>query len=373
MTQPSFVSTTAASSEDTAAIAAQFRYFADHRAGDYAPLYARLGHALADDPAALELARRIRTGQSRPDLLLAVIHELVLSEPDHPAAAFYPSVTATPAPGDPAPAVLDLVRSHHDLIAERLMVRLVQTNEVGRCSYLAPAIRHAARLEGDMPIALFEIGASAGLNLLLDKIDYRYRSTTISTSVPASTSSTDLPGREERLVVHADLRGPHRPPTHPVSVAWRGGIDLNPLDLRNAADRGWLRALVWPDIQTRRDRLERALAIAANTHDSIRIHRHDATEPWIHLLADVAPRAHLVVFHTAVLAHMTEAAREAAAARVLQASELRPLSWIQAEPRADGDRKRLRLLRCRDGRVEVEYPLGSYHPHGAWLEWSPTN
>lgn len=106
--------------------AAQFRYFARHRA-----------HLL-------DLALLAAPGQSRPDLLLAVIHDLLMRHPEYPAARFYPSLTAHPRGGDPVPDVVRLARTHHDEIAAAMRHRLVQTNEAGRCTFLAPAIRTAA-------------------------------------------------------------------------------------------------------------------------------------------------------------------------------------------------------------------------------------
>jgi hypothetical protein len=72
-------------------IADEFRYFATHRAGSYAPLYARLGEAIADDPVLLDLAACARRGQSRPDLLLALIHDLLLRHPEHPPRGSTPA------------------------------------------------------------------------------------------------------------------------------------------------------------------------------------------------------------------------------------------------------------------------------------------
>lgn len=368
--------------------AAQFRYFARHRAAGYAPLYARLGEAIAEDADLLDLALLARPGQSRPDLLLAVLHERLLRNPHHPAARFYPSLTAHPDHGDPVPDVVALARAHHHEIADAMRHRLVQTNEVGRCTFLAPAIRTAAALHapatsGDAaastPLALLEVGASAGLNLLPDRYGYRYHPDDTGPTHTGPTDTTpgggsaqppdrtpvEVPGAP---VLDCALDGPGRPPVEPLHITWRAGIDLHPLDVDDPDDRRWLRALVWPDHHDRAALLDAALHAAAAAPRPA-LHTGDAAL----LLADVAATApadaHLVIYHSAVLAHMPDSARDGFTAAVLALSAQRPLSWIQAEPRPDRDPRRLRLTRCRDGRIVAEHPLGSYHPHGRRLRW----
>jgi hypothetical protein len=351
--------------------AAQFRYFAQHRAGTYAPLYARLAEAIADSPDLLDLALLARTGQSRPDLLLAVIHGLLLREPEYPTARFYPSLTDHPRPGDPAPDVLQFARAHHDEIAAAMRHRLVQTNEVGRCTFLAPAIRTAAALHMQarlrsgrvgLPLALLEVGASAGLNLLLDKYGYRYYPDLQSTAHQPIEVTGDP-------VLECMLDGPGVPPAEPLQISWRAGIDLNPLDVDDPDDQRWLRALVWPDHRDRAALLDSALQVAIRTAPRPTLHAGDAPRLLAHVAADAPVDAHLVIYHSAVLAHMTPSARERFTAAVLALSTERPVSWVQAEPRLDGDPRRLRLTECSDGRVLAEHALGSYQPHGRRLRW----
>jgi hypothetical protein len=346
-------------------IAAEFRYFASSRAGTYAPLYARLAAAIADDPVALDLAGLAQAGQSRPDLLLAVIHDRLMADPALAAARFYPSITDTPDPGDPAPSVLRLVHEHQHQLASSIAHRLVQTNEPGRCAFLAPALQEITR-QIQAPLALFEVGASAGLNLLMDRYSYRYhRPDQVGPTIGAAGPPNGQP------TIDCDLRGNQTPPVaEPLSLMWRSGIDLDPLDVDDAEDRRWLRALVWPDHRARAARLDAAISVARAEPDRARVHRLDATGGWEPLVRTAPAPAHLVIFHSAVAAHMPDAIRTAFTRAVLGCSTDRPLSWVQAEPRPDGDPRRLRLVRCAGGRIVEDRPLGSYQPHGSWLRWS---
>ena len=67
------------------------------------------------------------------------------------------------------------------------------------------------------------------------------------------------------------------------------------------------------------------------------------------------------------IAHLPQPVRERFCRLVPQLSQHRPIFWLQAEPRPH-PQPRLRLAICADETVN-EQPFGSYHPHGAWLDW----
>jgi len=338
-----------------------FQYFAQHRAAGYAPLYAQLATAIADDPTLLAIAALARPGQSTPDLLLAAVHDLLHDHRAHPAARFYPSLTDHPdVDDDPAPVVLGFCHEHLDDIAERVATRLVQTNEVRRCTFLTPALLAAARLAQPAPLALIEVGAAAGLNLLFDHYSYRYSGPDWHTEI------TGTPGAP---VLDCTLTGPLHPPVTDSmpQVAWRAGIDLNPLNPADPADRQWLTALVWPDHAERAARLTHALDAAAS-HPT-QIHPGDAVDVLPRLAEQAPPQTQLVIYHCAVLAHTPPAARARFTDVLLDISNTRLVLWIQAEPRPDNDPRRLRLTICANGQISADHPLGRYHPHGEWLDW----
>ena len=85
------------------------------------------------------------------------------------------------------------------------------------------------------PLALIEVGASAGLCLLPDHYGYDYGSHRI-TGTPmfrcAVNDATPIPKSAPQIV-------------------WRAGLDLNPLDISNREQIAWLETLVWPE-QTER-------------------------------------------------------------------------------------------------------------------------
>lgn len=339
-------------------VAATFHRIADYQAADgYAPIYQQMAAGAGIDPQLLAIAAAAAPGQNPAILLFAAAQFLLLDHPEHPLTRFYPVLTGVPAPvGDPYPVLRDFVLAHRDQVTTIVATRLVQTNEAARSAFLYPALLTAQRLGGGRPLALIEVGASAGLTLVPDRYAYDY-----GTGVPYG--DPDSP-----LVLNCTLRGDRVPPlTGRLSVAWRTGVDLNPLNLDDPTDRRWLRALIWPDHPDRAQRLDVA-ARAAARGPRPHIHQGDAAEALPDLL-DQAPRdTTVVVYHTAVLVHFTEATSTAFVPRLLELSRQRSITWIQGEPGSDR-RPCLRLAQLADGQLQTDDLLGRYHPHGAWLEW----
>jgi hypothetical protein len=157
--------------EQQAELADRFRRFASETAGS-SPLYAALCHGLAARPEAASVLLQAPRRQRRPNLLLAAVHDLLLTGLEHPLADYYPSVGgARPVDGETTRRLLDLLDGHAEAITDRVTTRSTQTNEVGRCAGLWPAV-HRLVAADDRPLALVELGASAGLLLHLDR--YRY-------------------------------------------------------------------------------------------------------------------------------------------------------------------------------------------------------
>lgn len=288
-------------------VAASFHTVAEVRAaGGYAPIYQQMAAGVAVDPELLAIAATAQPGQNPPSLLLGAAQFLLVDHPDHPLVRFYPALSGLPAStDDPYPALRDFVLAHRHQITEIVATRLVQTNEPARNSYLYPALLAAQRLGGGKPLALIEIGPSAGLTLVPDRYAYDY-GTGVLHGDPTSP-----------LVLNCALRGDLTPPlVGALSVRWRIGIDVHPLNLGDSADRQWLRALIWPDHPDRARRLDLA-ARAATRGPLPHIHQGDATEALPAFLVQAPPDTTVVVFHTAVLAHFTQQARTAFAQRLL--------------------------------------------------------
>jgi hypothetical protein len=335
---------------DSASAARAFRVFG-RIAGADSPLYARVCELIAESPELLALATR--SPEETPNILLAAIHDELLRDPDHALAAYYPTVGGEGSGPGLAEALMSFCAERAERLEATLATRRTQTNETARCSGLLPAF---AAVGDGRPLALIEIGASAGLNLRWDHYAYDYGERTAGD--PSSP-----------LSIACELRGPGTPSLDPPPVSSRAGIDLSPVDPSDPADARWLRACLWPDQPARHARLAAAIAVARE--HPVELHRGDALALLPGVIAEAPADALACVFHTAVLAYFTSEQIEALRA-LLEAVE-RDVAWVAGEapsllddgPR-DGAPAHFALSVGRPGALVQRGRMGH---HGGWLEW----
>ncbi|MFQ1002135.1 DUF2332 family protein [Modestobacter sp. SSW1-42] len=316
-------------------LAGHYRRFAEVEAAGVSPRYAELAAAVAGDADVLGFLGMLPAPKRQANLLLGALTFLHGGPPADGAE------------------LREWVVGDADRLRATMLARATQTNEAARCAALLPVL---STLPG--PLALVEVGASAGLCLYPDRYGYAYP----TGRVGDAGSAVQL-----RCTVTGDGPVPTRVP----QVAARAGIDLDPLDPADPDDVAWLQALIWPGMEERRDRLAAAAAIAAR--EPAEVVRGDLVEQLPALVARMPAGATVVVFHTAVLAYLDAAAREAFVETV---SGL-PVRWLSQEgvPVLAGVRDRLpeppaaeesRFLLALDGE-----PLAYTAPHGGRIDWLP--
>ncbi|GAA5033547.1 DUF2332 domain-containing protein [Terrabacter aeriphilus] len=352
------------------------------------PLYAALCRQLSEDDDAASLLLSARSGQARPVLWLAAVHDLVLKHPDSPAAQWYPSVVGSGAipEGDPWPDVRQFALAHRAELEACIATHGTQTNEVNRSVYVALGLALAVADVPDRPVALLELGASAGLLLgvgryavELTTADGREGSRPVLLGDPGSTvrgSGVDRHGVARRLVDH----GVGLP-----RVVARVGLDLAPVDVADDDAVRWLEACLWPDVPGRVERFRAARALLRE--DPPTLVAGDMVDDLPAALARAAdgagPDGHVVVLTSWALTYLDPARRADVLERLGDvAAHGRALSWLSAEPpncvpglvtpteSLEGNTV-LGLHRWRDGQALEPVVLGSCHPHGAWVDVSP--
>ena len=251
------------------------------------------------------------------------------------------------APPDIA-ALRTLIQRSGAELSRVMLARRTQTNEPARCATLLPAL---ARLPG--PLALIEVGASAGLTLLFDQYSYDYDGHRLAGCDPGAPTL--------RCTVHGPVPLPARLP----DIAWRAGLDLNPLDVARDNDVRWLSCLVWPGESGREERL--AAAIASGRRNPPPVYRGDLLTDLPALAAQAPTEATLVIFHSAVLAYVAPDDRERFARTVRDLAAV----WLSNE--APGVVPGLPCTRFREGMFVLGHggrtPLALADGHGTWLRW----
>lgn len=310
--------------------AENYQRFAELEARGKSPLYEELAAGVATDREVLALIDTLPVEKRQPNLILAAARVL------YGTAAGYPEWRAT-------------VVRHWTEVREVALTHSTQTNEVGRCAALLPVLA-----ELPQPLALIEVGASAGLCLLPDRYRYDYG------------AGAQLGPADSGVRLNCELRGGGTPPARLPTIAWRAGLDLNPVDLTDPHAARWLEALTWPGQTARLDRLQAALALASTDRPSVI--RGDLRTDVPELVERAPAGATVVVFHSAVLAYLQPADR----ARFVEQVTARDVTWIGYEapgvvpvaepvPTPPSDAGSAFLI-TRDGR-----PVAWADPHGSWV------
>jgi len=265
--------------------------FASREARGVSACYQQWAEGVASDAALVARISQLTGIKRQPQLIFAVARLLG-------------------APAAPFPVFREWMLEHWDEVRTETLSRRNQINEPHRCAVLLPLLAALPQ-----PLALLEVGASAGLCLLPDKYSYQY----------VNRPRLDPLEGPSPLLLTCDATGPVPQPARLPEVAWRAGIDLHPLDVSSDADTRWLHALIWPGQDDRHQRLDAALRIART--GAPRLVEGDLTDTVAQLAAQAPSDATLIIFHCGVLTYLSTPQRRVFADTV---SKL-PAHWISYE------------------------------------------
>lgn len=315
-------------------IRSRYRTFAQREARGVSPLYEEIASHVADSDELLRFLSTLPFPKQQPNLLFAAVKFLFgvarsADEFGHWVRKYAPSIRA------------------------EMLARSTQTNEPARCATLLPVF---ASLPG--PLALLEVGAAAGLCLLPDRYGYDYGRVQIDAG---GTRGSEAPVFACRASDSTPL------PTRVPEVAWRGGLDLNPLDVSDPDKVGWLEALVWPEQDERLERLRSAIRLAQESPPRVR--SGDLLRDLPSLVETVPGDATLVVFHTAVLAYVNPEGRREFSRMVREldavwVSNEAPGVFPEIDAQLKGDIPEGCFVLSIDG-----IPVAFTGPHGQFIDW----
>jgi hypothetical protein len=286
---------------------------------------------VATDAEVLALIDRLPREHRQPSLLFSVARLLGCPTDDYPVLRAW------------------LLRNWPRVEVEA-RVRRTQTNEAGRC---APLIAALERIPG--PLALLEVGASAGLCLAPERYSYRFD------DGPVLGSGSPL--------LSCATSGEGVAPTSLPHVVWRRGIDVAPLSVAELDDVRWLEALLPPDRPDRTRRLRDA--VAALQSDPPVVVVGDALAALDDVAAEAPASATLVVVSLGTLVYLPPEARGRFPDAVAGlGARLVTLEAAEAVPRVAG--RLADLVAPEPTRyvlaVDCE-PIAFTSPHGDRVSW----
>jgi len=326
-------------------------------------MYAELLGHLADDLEAGGPTARVLRGHENdagPSALalrlLGSVHRLVLAGSAPELAPYYPTVGGAWST-DGVAMVVDVLERRAEAVRP-LLDKAPQTNEVGRAAALLGGLLLTVE-RWSLPVRLFEIGASAGLNLLADHF-----------------RCTDDRGRawgdvDSPVVLESAWEGSPLPLEGSISILERGGCDLHPIDVRTEDGRLTLTSYCWPDMAARHARLAGAVALARR--EAWGLVRTDAATYVDDLTLERGSIA--VVWHSVMWQYVPRADQERITTRLAglgkTASDDAPLVHLFAEPtrRTPDDEHRFWVCADRWPGDGTRAFLGQMSPHGLPVVW----
>lgn len=231
-----------------------------------------------------------------------------------------------------------------------------QTNEAGRSWGFAAAMLWLVEQGCPADFALFEIGSSAGINLMMR----RYRFDLGGVETGPSTA---------RMRIAPQWRG-EPPPARGFDIVEATGCDVAPVDLTDPDQALRLRAYIWPELAERFTRMDAAVEAANRFPPEIEKSRAGDFVAKV-LAREPKPGVTRMIMHSVVWQYIPKDERDAITAAIEAAgAEARaeaPLAWVMLEANRDTHRHELTVRWWPGGEETVK--LGTAHPHGAWVEW----
>ncbi|NHM30954.1 DUF2332 domain-containing protein [Neobacillus terrae] len=337
-------------------ISQKFLNFAENECKGSSHLYEYLSLKIAKDEQILDLCTYSRSGQPVPNLLFGAVHYLLLKGMEHYLKGFYPSIDGARMPEGAFPYFKDFCLKYENEIISLLQTKLVQTNEVRRCAYLYPVFCFIFK-KTKKPLAIFEIGTSAGLQLLWDKYSYSY------------TNYEEVVGnKSSKLHLASELKGENLPFINqtPPPVASRIGFDINAVDLTDENERLWLKSLIWPEHKERLMMFEKAASCFLDNPVSL------IEGDGVTLLNKYAEKVSLentvCIYHTHVANQMSAETKVLLLNKVDSIGKKRDVFHIYNNIQD----KYLHLDYYIKG-VMHEHTIAETDGHGRWFRWMGTN
>lgn len=333
-----------------------FRIFAERECKEVSSLYYDLSIKIAEDDELIGIASFCQERQPMPNLFLASVHYLLLTNKSEELSNYYPSIIKNYKADLPFELFKEFCIRHKKEIIELEKTKLVQTNALNRCAYIMPIL---SNIFDGKTINIIDIGTSAGLTLNFDKYEYHYNDKYLFGNSPVKIRSEIkngiMPSFKESVIINKKI-----------------GVDQNPLDLKDEENVNWLKALIWGDLTERVKKINEAINVAKK--ESISFEKANTIQDFEEIIGRQESEIPLIIYHTHVLYQFTQEEREEFWNLIDKIGEERDLTYLATE----GSRVFKTDYGLSGILVELtKYEKGLKHSrvvaetngHGNWIKW----
>ncbi|MFN3620555.1 DUF2332 domain-containing protein [Sphingorhabdus sp.] len=280
------------------------------------------------------------------------LHHLHLTGADDRLGPIYSGDISDQAEVD---ALIAAVTQDHDLQLLPWLDGPPQTNEAGRSANFMAALLWLSPRVGSR-FELNELGASAGINSMMDRYYYDLAGVTVG---PANSP----------MRIKPEWRGPP-PPVAPVNIISIRGCDQAPVDLSDGEAALRVKSYVWPENVERIARMDAAILLAAQARPDVV--KADALDWVLERLSTPHEAGVVRIFHHSIVwqyipedrRHEIRAAIEAAGQK---ATAERPLAWVMLETNRETFKHELSVKHWPG--PDHWHLLAEAQAHGAWINW----
>jgi hypothetical protein len=340
-----------------------FLQFGDTADGDGEVLYKKISEIIINSEYLLKIADNVPLGQPFANIFFGGVHLLLLKEYKHKLSDYYSTIQSNneikPIDNSLKSIFIDFVKQYQDEIIEICKTKKVQTNEIGRCSFLIPGLNYIFDLT-KKPLVLLELGTSAGLLLNYDKYGINYLNQNQITGDPNS-----------EVQLECAVMGDVVPPIFDLpKVKKKIGIDLYPVNCRSSDESLWLLSLVWPKHIKRFNSLEKALNICKSSPATFELIAGDGFRNIENYLSEYGESEFtLCIYHSFAINQISKEEQDEyydnlkayTASNNKRIFELR-VNWLP------DSKHQLVLNEISDGEISTT-ELANIHHHGRWIEW----
>ena len=286
-----------------------------------------------------------------PLRLTGALHALVLAGKAPDLAQLYPP--NAPSSTAKLSACIDATMRKHDAEILSFLSHAPQTNEVARSSLLIAGLA-AVTSETGTPINLYEIGASGGLNLNLEKYAHQQDGQILGDAQSSVQLKPEWTGK---------------PPAAMPRIATRSGCDLNPIDVTKTDQATRLLSYIWPDQPDRLKRTKAAISIT-QSHPP-KLDTTDAAD-WVETICAQEPNPNhtRVLMHSIAWQYMPEKVQNRITKSMMatgaKATASTPLAWLAFELNDAGKAQLTLQLWPGDG---IKRVLADANPHVHNVYW----